>query len=285
MAFSYPREAADVWVPDGTALPAALDRTTHLGVGAHQDDLELMALVPIAGCLGDPGRWFTGVTCTDGAGSARGGPFAALTDDEMVRVRRAEQRQAAELGGYSAVVQLGHPSASIRGEGHAALVDELVELLDSARPTDVYTHNLADKHATHVATAAAVLEAVRALPAARRPARLLGVEGWRSLDWLDDDEKVLLDSTGLDGLAQGLTGVFASQIVGAKRYDLAEQGRRRANATLFDPRALDRAEEVTFAMDLTPLVLDDHLDPAGYVGAAIDRLKAEVTAGLRRYFP
>jgi len=30
---------ADIFVPDGTPVEAALARTTHLGIGAHQDDL------------------------------------------------------------------------------------------------------------------------------------------------------------------------------------------------------------------------------------------------------
>ena len=282
--FSYPRAAAEVSVPDGSPLDAAMARTTDLGVGAHQDDLEFMALVPIAACRADPDRWFTGVACTDGAGSARGGAFADYSDDQMIATRRDEQRAAAEVGAYSAILQLGHPSAAIRGPSHAELVGELAEILAAARPVNVYTHNLADKHATHVATAAAVIEALRRLPADQRPWKVVGVEGWRSLDWLADDEKVLLDASGLEELAGRLAGVFESQIVGGKRYDLAEQGRRRANATLLAPRALDDATELTFAFDLTPLVHNTELDPVTFVSAAIDRFRDDVSAALRPYF-
>jgi LmbE family N-acetylglucosaminyl deacetylase len=283
--FGYPRAAAEVSVPDGSPLDQAVARTTDLGIGAHQDDLEFMALVAIGACAEDPQRWFTGVACTDGAGSARSGPYADCTDDQMVAIRRDEQRAAAEVGGYSALFQLGHLSADIRGAGHGQLVDELVEILAAARPVNVYTHNLADKHSTHVATAAATVEALRRLPADERPWKVVGVEGWRSLDWLGDDEKVLLDATGLDGLASRLAGVFDSQIAGGKRYDLAEQGRRRANATLLSPRQVDDATELTFAFDLTPLVHNVELDPARFVAAAIDRFRDDVTAALRPYFP
>ncbi len=62
-----PRAAADVYVPDGAAIDDALARTTDLGIVAHQDDLEFMALVAIGACLDDPARWFSGVACTDGA--------------------------------------------------------------------------------------------------------------------------------------------------------------------------------------------------------------------------
>jgi len=285
MAFTYARPHAEVWVPDGAMLGPALGRTTELGIVAHQDDLEFACLAPIAACLENPERWFTGVACTDGAGSARSGAFADCSDEEMRVLRRQEQRAAAEIGGYSAILQLGHPSADVRGGGHATLVDELVEILVAAQPVNVYTHNLADKHSTHLAVVAATVEAVRRLPAGERPWRLVGIEGWRSLDWLSDDEKILLDTSGHRDLAQRLSGVFASQIEGGKRYDLAEEGRRRANATMLEPRAVDDLEELTLAMDLTPLVHNVDLDPVTYVTAAIDRLKADVSEALESYFP
>ena len=37
-----------------------------------------------------------------------------------------------------------------------------------------------------------------------------------------------------------------------------------------------------WAMDLTPLVHDDNLDPIAYTVGFIDRLKADVTARLRK---
>ena len=114
---------------------------------------------------------------------------------------------------------------------------------------------------------------------------MVGIEGWRSLDWLSDDEKVLLDTSGHRDLARRLAAVFASQIAGGKRYDLAEEGRRRANATLLEPRAVDDVEELSLAMDLTPLVHNPDLDPVTFTTAAIDRFKAEVTEALERYFP
>ena len=277
---------ADIYVPDGVAVPPALERTTDLGIGAHPDDLEFLMLVPIAHCQQDPQRSFTGITCTDGAGSARSGRFASLSDAQMVAARAAEQRAAAEVGGYGAMVQLGHASSAVRDPaGFAFLIAQLRDLLLATRPLNVYTHNLADKHVTHVAVAAATIQAIRALPVDARPHRLVGIEGWRDLDWLADHEKVSFDATGLDELAAQLAGCFASQIEGGKRYDLAEQGRRRANATMREPREVDEAEAVTVAMDLTPLIRNEDLHPADYVGAAIDRLRRDVTGGLARYFP
>ena len=273
-----------VHVPDGLAPDVALARTTDLGIGAHPDDLELDLLPGVVHCVDDPDRWFTGVVCTDGAGSVRVGRFATMTDAELVAERWAEQARAADLGGYGAVVGLGHTSAHVRGAGHEELVDQLAELLLATRPLHVYTHNLADKHETHVAVAVAAVHAARRLDPADRPFRLVGCEGWRDLDWLPDGEKVLLDVSGFEGLADDLAAVFASQIDGAKRYDLAAAGRRRANATMQAPRALDQASQVVVAMDLSPLVHNPDIDPMRYVLAAVDRFRAEVERDLGRWF-
>ena len=84
----------------------------------------------------------------------------------------------------------------------------------------VYTHNLADKHPTHVAVARAAIEALRSLPPEIRPQRVIGCEGWRDLDWLPDNEKVVMDVTGHEALAAKLSACFVSQIGGGKRYTL-----------------------------------------------------------------
>lgn len=277
---------AAVHVPDGASFDDALARTTDLGIGAHPDDLELSMLVPIGECFDRDDRWFTGIVCTDGAGSARSGAFASHSDAELVGVRSAEQRRAADVGCYSAVVQLGHPSGEVRAAAtRGALVDELADLVERVvhpdRPLNVYTHNLADKHPTHAAVALAVVEAFRRLPAGLRSIRLVGVEGWRDLDWLPDHEKVLLDASAHAELGARLAACFPSQIAGGKRYDLAVEGRRRANATMRDPRAVDGAEQVSIAMDLTSLIRNHDLDPVTFATAAVDRFRAEVEDLLR----
>jgi hypothetical protein len=79
-------------------------------------------------------------------------------------------------------------------------------------------------------------------------------------------------------------GIFDSQIAGGKRYDLAVQGRRLANATFFDSHSVDDAEQLWFAMDLTPLVDDPRLDPVEFTAAFIKRLEDDVRAAVGKYF-
>jgi hypothetical protein len=133
-----------------------------------------------------------------------------------------------------------------------------------------------------VGTALRVIEACRALPEAERPARVLGGEVWRDLDWLADPDKVILDVQGRDGLAAALLGVFDSQVSGGKRYDLAALGRRRAHATFHESHDTDASTALSFAMDLTPLVKDPTLDPASYALACVARFADDVRARLDR---
>src|SRR5690242_9115601 len=127
MRFSQP--AADIYIPDGRPLPAALARTTHLCIAAHQDDIEIMAYPGIAAGRASSRRGFTGVVVTDGAGSPRSGRFARYTDEQMKAVRAREQRRAAKIGGYAAMIQLAHPSAVVKDAHSPLVVAELMTLL------------------------------------------------------------------------------------------------------------------------------------------------------------
>lgn len=272
------------FIPDGTEPQAALARTTHLGVGAHQDDLEFMALHGILECFGSAQRWFGGITCTDGAGSARSGVYADYSDAQMRAVRHREQETAAVIGGYSFMSQLGYSSSEVKKPQPDAFISDLAALLRAARPQVVYTHNPADKHASHIGVFSALLKAIRSLPAAERPQKLIGCEVWRGLDWLCDERKVRMPTDAHPNLAAALSGVFDSQITGGKRYDLAVQGRRLANATFFDSHSVDNVSQQIYGMDLTPLIEDDSLSVQAFVREAIDAFARSADAALASYF-
>ncbi len=274
------RESADFFVPDGSVSSEALARTTHLGVGAHQDDLEFMAMHGILECFGLKDQWFSGVTVTNGAGSSRAGIYAEYSDQEMCAVRRTEQRNAAVLGQYAAQLQLDYPSSAVKGEDQREVVEDLYSILMAARPQVVYTHNPADKHGTHVGVCRALIKALRRMEPAARPRQLLGCEIWRDLDWLPDSRKVVLNVSDRANISAALSGIFDSQITGGKRYDLAVAGRRKAHATFFESHNVDQADALSFAMDMTPLLLDDTLSVAAFVTELMEQFKAEVLAQL-----
>lgn len=278
MQFHNP--GADFFVPDGVEPGAALARTTHLCVSAHQDDIEIMAYHGIAQCFGLPDKWFTGVVATNGAGSPRSGIYGQYTDEQMQKVRRVEQRKAAFVGDYACQIQLGYTSGQVKDPKETALIDDLKKIFLAARPEVVYLHNLADKHDTHVGTAVRAIAALRAIRNEYKPKKVLGCEVWRDLDWLMDEDKQPLPVSERPAVAAALLGVFDSQVSGGKRYDLATAGRRLAHATYFASHGTDEESALNFAMDLTPLVEDVNVSLADYVVKYIDGFRADVNKRL-----
>jgi LmbE family N-acetylglucosaminyl deacetylase len=256
------RPAAEVFVPDGTSWEAACARVTRLVVAAHADDVEIMAWHAIL----------------DAAGL---GAVIVTGGDELRDTRLLEQKRAAALGKYAVVIWLDHASADVKRAAYPALASDLSAVLSAVRARLVYTHNPADKHDTHVAVALHTVQALRRNPSSVE--RVFGCEVWRALDWLQAEDKVTLDVSAAADRLMPLIGAFDSQIAGGKRYDLAAAGRKRANATFLDTRAVDRATAVEYAMDLTPLVRDPTLDVARWTLQFVERFARDVEARLQAW--
>lgn len=253
------RPAAEVFIPDGISWEAAFARVTHLVVAAHADDVELMAWHAILNAGG-----LCAVIVTGGG--------------ELRDTRLLEQKRVAARGAYAMVIWLDHASADVKQAACPGLASDLSAVLSAVRARVLYTHNLADKHDTHVAVALHTVRALRANPSAVE--RVLGCEVWRALDWLQAEDKVALDVSGGEDRIMPLIGAFDSQIAGGKRYDLAAAGRKRANATFLDSHAIDRATAMEYAMDLTPLVRDPTLDVTAWTLQFVERFARDVEARL-----
>jgi LmbE family N-acetylglucosaminyl deacetylase len=275
-------DTAEVYIPDNEPVVQALARTTHLCFAAHQDDIEIMAAQPIIECFQQNDKWFTGVVVTDGRGSPRDSLYQNYTDDEMRLVRFKEQRKAAIVGEFAAQIMLDIPSKIIKDSSRNEPIKDILEILRVTKPNVVYTHNLADKHDTHVGVALRVIQALRKLDQDERPERVVGCEVWRALDWMVDSDKVMMDLSTHENLQLALLGVFDSQIVGGKRYDLASLGRRRANATYFESHGVDETTGLSYGMDMTPLINDVNLDPAKFIGQFIQRFEMDVRDRVAR---
>lgn len=274
---------AEVVSADEDSDENAIGRVKMLGIGAHPDDLELLSWHAIGTSRAT--RSYAGVVVADGADSPRAGAFANMSRAEMTRVRREEQKRAAKLGEYAALVLLGYASADVKQERalHAPLVDDLVAILDATRPEAVFTHNPCDTHDTHVAVLAHVIAAARRLPKDARPRALYGCEVWGALDWLDASDRVAFDVSAFVDLGVELVGVFESQIAGGKRYDEAALARRRANATFLDARQVDGHTATELAMDLSALVHDASIDVHDFAMSLLERRRATASTRIRRF--
>jgi len=272
---------SEIFIPDGSSHDQAINRTTHLAIAAHQDDVEIMAAVPILECFQNDEKWFSAVIATDGRGSPRNGVYEKYSDEEMRLVRLKEQRKAAIIGEYSALFMLDYPSKEIKGDSQDPIKD-LANILIATNPQFVYTHNLADKHDTHIGTALKTIAAIRTLPKEKRPKKLFGCEVWRDLDWLPDSEKVAMNLSEKENLQSALLGVFDSQISGGKRYDLASLARRRANATYFQSHGVDVQTAVSFALDMSALIQSDAIDPVDFIEGYIQKFSKDVKDRIKQ---
>lgn len=276
-------ESAELFVPDGLEADAALARTTHLCIAAHQDDIEIMASGPIVDCFQREDKWFTGVVVTNGSGSPRDDVYKDYTDEQMRVVRRKEQKKAAIVGEFAAQALLDFPSSAVKDKNDSRPVDDLAAIVRACKPDVVILHNLADKHDTHVGVAMKAIQAIRSLPKGERPGKVYGGEVWRDLDWMTDADKISFNTSAHENLQAALLGVFDSQICGGKRYDLASMGRRRAHATYHASHGTDLTTGQNFAMDLTPLVMDETMDFTAYAMGFIERFAQEVRERIAKY--
>lgn len=277
------KECAEVFVPDNKPIDEALNRITHMSVGAHQDDIEIMSYHGILQCFGKDDNYFMGVVVTNGAGSPRDNLYASHTDEEMQKIRKNEQKKAAYIGEYGAVAMLNYTSSEVKDGTNQDVVNDLAQLMIKARPKVVYTHNIADKHDTHVSVAIRTINALRMIPTEMQPEKVYGCEVWRGLDWIPDDEKIYFDISAHPNIAASLIGIYDSQISGGKRYDLATEGRWYANATYARTHRTDSLDKLSYGMDLTPLIKDNNMDINKFVQGYIDRFRDEVISTISRF--
>lgn len=275
-------DTAELYIPDGVEESAALARTTHLAIGAHQDDLEIMASEGIVTCYQQPDQWYTGVVVTNGGGTPRSGIYGNYTDEDMIQVRNKEQKKAAFVGEFAAQFLLDFPSGRVKDGADQGPINDLAAIIEATKPDIIYTHNLADKHDTHIGVTLKTIAALRRVSQEALPKKVYGCEVWRDLDWMVDTDKIAMDVSTRENLQMALVGVFDSQIAGGKRYDLASMGRRRAHATYHQSHGVDQATGITFAMDLTPLIEDRDLDPLALVQGYLSNFLSDVTERVRK---
>lgn len=272
-----------IMVPDHTDNEDALARTTVLCIAAHQDDTEIMAYHGIGQCYGKNDEWFTSVIATNGAGSPRTGLYEKYTNEQMCALRAKEQNNAAIVGDYAAQIQLGYTSVQVKDPNQYDLTNDLEMIIEACRPQIVLTHNLADRHETHVCTALRTIHALQQVTESARPQKVYAMEVWRGLDWLDDSDKLVFDTSMHPNIANAVVGVFDSQISGGKRYDLAVMGRRRANATFLASHGVDQVEEASYGMDITELMTSD-MDPCTFIAQKIDTFKNDVISKIKNHW-
>jgi LmbE family N-acetylglucosaminyl deacetylase len=224
---------------------------THLAIGAHPDDLEIMAGPLIEECLEDARKKLVGVVCTHGVSDSFLSENSKPLISKKIDVRRTEQLKAAELGGYFAVVQLGHSSGAVKDTSFSLLKEQLTALINTIKPQTVYTHNPFDRHQTHRAIFRNVFETLK--DSHYSPEEFLGCEVWRGLDWIDSEKKRAL-SIKNPAFIEKLISCFSSQQDSQRDYALGLRSRLKANQTFNDAYNFLESDHILYALDLKHLL-------------------------------
>jgi hypothetical protein len=159
-----------------------------------------------------------------------------VTDDAMRTIRQREQEKAAVVGEYAAVVMLDRTSADVQGPGHVALVQELTDLLRAARPEVVYTHSPRTGIRRTYRWSSPPWPPAARCPPASAPRESSAARCGATSSGSPQRTRSRSDVSGRDSMGAALMGVFESQIVGGKRYDLAVPARRLAHADVHTTR-------------------------------------------------
>ena len=93
----------------------------------------------------------------------------------------------------------------------------------------------------------------------------MGCEVWRSLDWMVDSDKCLMDVSRHESLQAALLGVFDLQIVGASVTILPPWDGAAPMPPYFESHGVDETTGMCYAMDITPLINDASMNPADFV--------------------
>ena len=238
--------------PQFSNLEEALGHSTFLGVGAHPDDLEVMAHHGILAAKGSKNYHFSGVICTSGSGSVTGDSLKGSNEAGLAQVRAQEQINAAKLGQFGSCLLLAYESCEIKERLNHQFVSDLQDLLEITKPKVIYTHNIFDKHKTHVSVVVHLIAALKNLSYC--PEAFYGCEVWRGLDWIADEDKKILSPSDVNHVKELIT-CHKSQLE-EKDYAEATVARMKSNATFFDASKSDQFEHQLFAMDLLPLLGD-----------------------------
>lgn len=239
---------------DQETLTRILDKTTHLCICAHCDDVEIMAYHGINACFKNENSFFTAVIVTDGKGSDKSGIYSQLSDQEFINLRKSEQRKAAIIGEYNAVVFLDYSSSAVKKPHSADIQRDILDILNLSKPKIIYTHSPFDFHATHVGVTCQLMEVLKHWDKASTIENIYGCEVWGSLDWLSDNRKVALDVSNNINIQKALVEVFDTQMSRGKAFDEATLGRRKANATFQKSHEKDSYIGVNYALDLIDII-------------------------------
>ena len=232
-----------------------METTNLLAIGAHHDDIEVMAMDGILKAYGSKKYSFYACVLSDGAHFSKMGKYSDISDKEMIETRNQEQIRASQIGEYANLVFLKHTREDIENNEKDVVIKNIQKVILEVQPDVVYTHNIFDKGDIHTLTAIRVIEAILGLEEDKRPRLLYGCEIFRSLDWLPDKYKVVFDLSENKELQSRLIGVYDTRMEQSRNYNKAVVGRKLAHATFGNSNSsIDEEKLIWYGINLTPVI-------------------------------
>jgi hypothetical protein len=236
----------------------ALVRTTHLCIGACQEDIEIIAYHGIAECYNKPNKWFTEVVVTDEIGSSQNGIYADFTEEQIKQIRCQGRIKTAESSKYNMSIQLGYSGDFIKCNSYSSVTMDLLTIFSECSPDIIYLHQSIDKNDTRVAVFTHCINALRQLPADKKPKMVIGSEIWENFYYIDNN---LIRECNLNNRAE-------------KNY---------VNAIYNASHSIDGCQKITLTMNLVPLINDPSLSILDDTMNFIDQFKNDVKTRLSKF--
>jgi LmbE family N-acetylglucosaminyl deacetylase len=234
---------------DHVSYEDMISRSTHIGIAAHHDDLEIMAFHAISQCFESQDLSFLGIILTDGANSPRTNEYRNTRNSEMIELRKKEQIEACRRGKYGGIIFLNLTSDQVK-KNDPRLRQNLKQIVRLAKPLEIILHNPFDFHPTHRASFFYTLETLESFQPSIEKSTIIASEVWGSLEWLPKQYRIIMDTSGSKNLAHDLLSCFSSQIQGGKNYLEATLGRRISNATFHHFDATDERYSMNFGLNM-----------------------------------
>lgn len=237
------------WTPAGSNIQSALAKANSIAVVAHADDALIMLPDQATAVGGTSG--LIEILVTDGAGSVL--PPGCRTQSELVALREHEEIRVAQRAGFGGVIFLRASSATVRDTGERRVTQSIAAILACTHPEILVTHNPFDRHPTHLAVLARVLDAICRVPRRAWPLRLLGGEVWGGLDFLPAEIVQAHDISAQIETIGELMRLYETQNIN-QHYDLGAVGRYLSHATFHSSHARNEAVAMALTIDMTALL-------------------------------
>ena len=243
---------------EGKSLDDFRGRKDNLVVISPHPDDDVLAAGGVMIEAAEKGRGVFSVTLTDGRGSPRKGP--PISDEEMAGLREKESMAALKVVGATGGFYFRRRSSGLEGEGGERVREDLRDLLESIRPSEVFLPAPYERHRTHIRCTRLTLEALRS-SAGLMPS-LLGYSLWGA--FFGEKKRVVRDITPFVRRKVEAVLSHVTQIA-YKNYQQGILGKNNSEAVFWESHEVQKATFVETFLDMDELLRNKELSLEDFI--------------------